>query len=417
MSWRHVAPAGTPIGLPTLGAWARRLASRRDAVAELADALCARQGATYCLPASTGRAALVLILRALSRLAAPDRNEVVIPSYTCYTVASSVMVSGLRPRVVDIDPSTLDFDRTALGRTDFSRVLAIVATNLFGLPSDMPALTALAREHGVYLVDDAAQSLGAMVGGRPSGMWGDAGLYSLDKGKNITAIEGGFALTADRQVAAILREESLSLHPPGTASIARDVLKLLVYAAFLPPRLYWIPNGIPWLGLGETPYLREIPLERYNHALAAMGLVMLGRLEAVNRERCANAGRLSTLVADVPGFQPIRVLEDASAVYLRYPLLAETRELRDHMFRELRAHGIGATASYPTAIVDIPELEAVMAEYAPQCPGGREVAQRLLTLPTHPFVSPSDLDVIHKVLVGRTRTAGATRLAAAAPRH
>jgi hypothetical protein len=45
------------------------------------------------------------------------------------------------------------------------------------------------------------------------------------------------------------------------------------------------------------------------------------------------------------------------------------------------------------------------------------VAQRLLTLPTHPFVSPSDLDVIHKVLVGRTRTAGATRLAAAAPRH
>ena len=78
----------------------------------------------------------------------------------------------------------------------------------------------MAREHGVRLVDDAAQAMGAAVDGRPSGTWGDAGLYSLDKGKNITAIEGGLAVTNDAEVAAALTAEARTLVPraPGPSS-------------------------------------------------------------------------------------------------------------------------------------------------------------------------------------------------------
>ena len=170
--WRQLAPAGTPIGASALLGWAARLGRGGRPVDDLAAAVQARQGVHACVPVATGRAGLVLLLRALARRAGPARDEVAIPSYTCYTVAAAAVVAGLRPRVVDVDPETLDFSEAALDAVDFSRVLAIVPTNLFGLPSNLPALAARARAHDVFLVDDAAQALGAAVGGRASGTWG-----------------------------------------------------------------------------------------------------------------------------------------------------------------------------------------------------------------------------------------------------
>ena len=184
----------------------------------------------------------MLLLRALARRAGPGRDEVAIPSYTCYTVAAAVVLAGLRPRVVDIAPETLDFSAAALDAVDFSRVLAIVPTNLFGLPSNLPALAARARAHGAFLIDDAAQAFGAAIGGRASGTWGEAGLYSLDKGKNITAIEGGLAVANDAATADALREEARCLAAPAGNAVARDAVKLLAYAVLLRPWLYGSPT-------------------------------------------------------------------------------------------------------------------------------------------------------------------------------
>ncbi|MEO5821853.1 MAG: DegT/DnrJ/EryC1/StrS family aminotransferase [Vicinamibacteraceae bacterium] len=411
---RHVAPAGTPIGVGTLGRWAARAATTPDAVDRLAAAICDRMGVTQCTPTVTGRAALVLVLRALARLGPAERTEVVIPSYTCYTVAASVLSAGLRVRVVDVDPRTLDFDRPALEQVDFRGVLAIVPTNLFGMPSDLPYLEALARAHGVRLVDDAAQAMGASVGGRLSGTWGDAGLYSLDKGKNITAIEGGLAVTRDPDVAAAMRVEAQALTAPAAAQSARDAVKLLAYAVLLRPWLYWIPNSLPQLQLGTTPYLPVIPFEQYNRLLAAMGLVMLDRLDDINAARVATAARVADAAAGAPGLTTVPVVAGGRAVYLRYPLLADTRERRDLLIERLRVRGIGATGSYPTSIVDIPELSALMAPFQAHCPGGRSMAERILTLPTHAFVSGRDLSVIHDTLHAPGAVT-ATSVAAAAP--
>src|SRR6185436_10114869 len=118
-------------------------------------------------------------------------------------------------RLVDLNPETLDFNLDELRRADFTRVLAIVATNLYGLPNDMPAIAAIARDRGVFLIDDAAQSMNASVGGRPCGTWGDAGIFSFDKGKNVPAIDGGIVVTNDDRVAAALTAECEPLATPG----------------------------------------------------------------------------------------------------------------------------------------------------------------------------------------------------------
>ncbi len=396
---RLVAPAGAPIGASVLGTWLLSLPRSSDAAAALARAVCARQGVATCVPCVTGRAALVLILRALATLAPPHRRHVVIPSYTCYTVAASVIQAGLSPRIVDVALDTLDFDRAALEGVDFDDVLAIVPTNLYGLPSDLPYLDALAKARGVHVIDDAAQALGASVGARPSGTWGIAGLYSLDKGKNITTIDGGLAVTSDPALAAALERLALTLEPRSRSAVAKDTVKLIAYAALLRPWLYWLPTLLPGVSLGTTYFPEHIVLERYAGALAAMGVAVLPTLDALNARRRASAHALDQASAGAPGISPIRPHPEAEPVYLRYPLLASSRAHRDALVEACAARGIVASGSYPRSLIDVPELAAHIDPRHP-CPNGQAVAERILTLPTHPYVTAADLVAMRDLLHG-----------------
>src|SRR5690349_9790989 len=110
MAMRYVAPAGAPIRVADLARAAVSTAVGGDVSARVRDVFRRRFGVRHALLASTGRAGLTLILRALRARASAGRSEVVLPAYTCYSVAASVVKAGLTPRLVDILPETLDFD-------------------------------------------------------------------------------------------------------------------------------------------------------------------------------------------------------------------------------------------------------------------------------------------------------------------
>ena len=150
----------------------------------------------------TGRGAMSFLLRCLAlEKVRSSRRRVVIPSYTCYSVVSSVLKAGLEPLVCDIDPTTLCYDDGQLESLDFDKVLAIVSANLYGLPDNLARLEALASKNGAYLIDDAAQSYGATAAGRPVGGFGDAGILSFDKGKVVTSINGGAIVVSNEKLA------------------------------------------------------------------------------------------------------------------------------------------------------------------------------------------------------------------------
>ncbi len=389
--FRHVAPAGAPIRAADLVAGLAGLAARGDVRARLEREVRERFEVACCVPVSTGRAALALLLRALSDLGPPDRREVVVPSYTCYSVPASVVKAGLRPRLVDVDPATLDFDHARLERMDTARVLAIVATNLYGLPNDLPRLAEFARQRGIFLVDDAAQAMGAQVGGRASGTWGDAGLFSLDKGKNVSAMDGGLLVTRSPRVAAAIERRAAALPPAAAAGTARDLAKLVAYAALLRPWLYWIPNGIPQLGLGRTEYRTDFPEHAYSSLLAAVALRMLPRLDHFTAERRDHAAALLNALDRVPGLTAVAPLPASHPVYLRLPLLVTDPGARAPLLDALGRAGIGATASYPSSLADVPALAPDLHERPADVAGGRFVAERIVTIPTHPYVTADDV--------------------------
>ena len=388
-TFRHVAPAGAPISVTDLARWAGTALSGRDVPALLKEALTERLGVRHAFLTSTGRAGLTILLRSLRRLAPANRTEVILPAYTCYSVAASVVKAGLIPRVVDISADTLNYACDELKSTDFSHVLAVVATNLYGLPNDLPALAQLARSRGVFLVDDAAQSMGASVGGRPSGTWGDAGLFSFDKGKNVSAIDGGVVVTGSDDVASALDQEMRGLPSESARDAGVLAAKALVYFAMLRPWLYWIPHRLPQLELGQTVFTTDFPLTRPARSQSALALTMLGRLDQFTKARVATAAALLEGLPTTRGLRPIQPIEGSTPVYLRFPLLAPDETSRQTLLARLNAAGIGATGSYPRSIVEIADLDRL--------PDGRrvvvgvDVARRILTLPTHPFVSPSDV--------------------------
>lgn len=388
---RYLAPAGAPIRVGDLARWCAASVSAGDVTAELHAAFAARFGVRHSFVTSTGRAGMTLLLMALKKLAPASRVEVVVPSYTCYSVAASVLKAGLQPRIVDISPEDLGFAPGALDEVDFERVLAVVATNLYGLPDDLPALAQRARDRGVFLIDDAAQAMGAKVGGRWSGTWGDAGLYSFDKGKNVSAIDGGVVVTNSSEIAAALDDEMRHLERPGIAASGLHCVKALAYFAMLRSGLYWIPQGIPQLKLGTTAFTTDYPLARLNRTAISLGLTMLDRLESFTAARSATAAALLDGLRGVPGLQTIAPVADSEAVYLRLPILVRDPARRRALVARLNEAGIGATMSYPKSLADLDELRDATRGGASRFPGGRQVADGIVTLPTHPFVRPSDV--------------------------
>lgn len=393
---RTLAPSGTPITLRDIGSWVSSFASPERTLEEFRAAVCERFSVKHCFFVSSGRAALCVLFSVFKDMDGRQRREVVLPSYTCYSVPSTVAKSGLRVRICDIDPDTLDFSKTELERTDFSNVLCLVTANLYGLPNDLPWLERFARDKGVFLIDDASQCMGGLAAGRFSGTFGDAGVFSLDKGKNITSLQGGIIVTDSDEIARAVRAKIEALPSQPAEQLASYAAKLLAYAALLNPSAYWLPSRIPFLGLGKTVYSTDYPVEKYNPMLGGLAATLFKRFEQITEARVRNGQEYLRVLGSIRGIRPVDTVDRTSPVYLRFPVLAEDSLTRAVLLSELERRGMGATASFPRSIADLDEIKSIVSSSA--AVNGRAVAERIMTLPTHPFVTADDIHKIAHIL-------------------
>lgn len=405
---RFVPPAGTVLQLRDLAGWWRG-ALRPDAEMErLEEALRRRYGTKHLFFVSTGRAGMTVLLRVLAE-ASGGRNELVTPGYTCYSVAASAVRAGLKVRPVDVDPRTLDYLPSALTQLDFDRVVCLASANLYGIPANLPGLEALARERGVAFVDDAAQCLDGRVGDRWVGTFGDAGLFSFDRGKNVTTLQGGVVVCRSPELADRLQHAFRNFPAPQAIPAMADVVKLHLYALLLHPRLYWIPNGL--LPLGQTPFDTDYPTTQYSPLLAPVGTSLLRRIETITADRVARGEELARKLTGSPGLT-VPGNPGAQAVYPRFPAVFDDERTRDRTLAALRARGFGASGSYPLALMDVPGLAPHLAPGLDDTPGARRVASGILTLPTHSYVTQQDLQTMIEIVRG----SGDQRRGASGPR-
>jgi perosamine synthetase len=159
-------------------------------------------GVPHGIAVSSGTAGLHLCLRALG---VGEGNEVILPSFTFIAAGNAVLYERAKPVFVDIEPRTLNLDSGKLERSITPRTRAIIVVHTFGHPADMDPIMDIARKHGLPVIEDACEALGARYRGRPAGGIGDFGVFGFYPNKPITTGEGGMVVTRDSQMADTIR--------------------------------------------------------------------------------------------------------------------------------------------------------------------------------------------------------------------
>jgi perosamine synthetase len=393
---RHLPPAATPIGLRDL---ADALVASPGMIDDFRRALTRYLGVRACFLAATGRAALYLLFETLQEDSLPARRQVVLPAYTCPSLVKVVEAANLVPRLVDIAPETMTYAPEELASAIGDETLAVVLVHPFGIPQEVGWVHALAREARATLIEDAAQSLGAKVGARRAGTVGDCGLFSLGPGKALSTGGGGIVCTQDAALAERLRITWQRLPTAGAAaSVAATARLALMTAAFHPTGWYWAAKaGVQRVGESEATW--GFALRPFTAGQAAVGTRLLPRLDAINRERRLRAELYRAALGVVPGVHvPAPSPKEAlaqGAIYVRLPLLLENEERRDRLHKALCAAGIGAGRMYQKTLAEFFPIYAKGAY-----PGAEAVARRLLTLPTHHYVTGPEIERALALVVG-----------------
>jgi perosamine synthetase len=160
-------------------------------------------GCAHGIAVCNGSVAIDVALGAL-QIGAGD--EVILPTFTTISCASAIVRAGAVPVVVDCEPDTWNMDPTLVAAKITSRTKAIMVVHIYGLPMDMDPIIALARKHGLSIIEDAAEQHGQTYKGRPVGSLGDIATVSFYPNKHITTGEGGMVLTNDESLADRCRE-------------------------------------------------------------------------------------------------------------------------------------------------------------------------------------------------------------------
>jgi len=328
--------------------------------------------------ASSGRAALSVLLSALKQQY-PDKNEVVLPAYTSFSVPSAVVNAGLKVALYDLDAETLSPNLASLRNSLSAQTLCIVVCHLYGYPCDMDAIKAIAAARGIPVIDDAAQAMGAMYKGRQVGTLGTAGLFSLSRGKNITAVDGGIIVTDDDRLAATLTQ--ISLQQPQVTDTLIMLIKAVVLAVLLFPRVYWLPRSLPFLNIGASVFEPDFVIKTLLPFQAGIAREMLKRLSGINRNRQATAKALLDILRE-KGKKVFLPIVGAQPVYLRLPVLSAGDQ-------PVESPALGVVKSYPAALDEVVELQPHLVPTGKN-PVARNLAEHIVTLPTHEFVTEID---------------------------
>jgi dTDP-4-amino-4,6-dideoxygalactose transaminase len=318
------------------------------AVADLEHALAERIGVGHAIAVSSGTDALLCSLMALG---IGPGDEVILPAFTFFATAGSIARVGARPVFVDVDPRTFNIDPASIKAAVTGKTRAIMVVHLFGQCVDMDPINAIAAEHGLKVIEDAAQAIDATYHGRRVGTLGDVACLSFYPTKNLGGFgEGGMIFAGDEALATVIRqlrnhgESQRYIHQRVGGNFRLDTMK------------------------------------------AAILLIKLRHLDDFTARRRRNAARYDALLASAPVTPPF-VPEDHQPVYHQYTIQCDRR---DELRAFLADRKIGTAVYYPVPL----HLQACFAplEYhRGSLPVTEQLCDKVLSLPCHPMLGDEDL--------------------------
>ena len=330
-------------------------------VAEMEAQLAAFTGSKYCISVASGTEALLIAMMALG---IGRGDEVITTAFTFAATAEMIALLGATPVFVDIERDTCNLDVAQIEAKLTPKTRAIMPVSLYGQVADMATMNAIAAKHGLAVIEDGAQSFGAVYQDKRSCALSTFGATSFFPSKPLGCYGDGGALFTD------------------DAALAQAAREIRVHGQ-----------------QGRYHHTRIGVGGRMDTLQCAVVLAKLERFEWELAQRARIADRYESLLANVPGVQTIRVRSDRNSVYAQYTVIVEHR---DAVAAALKAQGVPTAVHYPRALNQQPAY----ARYCcPECcVNSRWAAEHVLSLPMSADLSGADQD----------RVVAALRLAVAA---
>lgn len=303
-------------------------------------------GAPYAVATSSGTTAIHLALLAAG---IGPGDEVITVSFTFTATASPILHVGARPVFVDVDPMTFTMDPRRIAEAITPRTRAIIPVSLYGHPPDMPAILGIARQHGLFVLEDASQAHGASLAGTRSGGWG-AGVFSFYPTKNMTTGEGGIITTHDEALA----ERARLLRQHGMRERYRPEI------------------------LGYNFRMTDIG--------ASIGLAQLPKLPAWNARRREIAARYD---AELQGVGCPSVRADVEHVYHQYTIrVARRAEFQP----QLAERGVGSNVYYPVPVHHQVPFRDIAGDR--ELPVTDRLTEDIMSIPVYPNLTDAEVDTV-----------------------
>ncbi len=341
-------------------------------VGEFEEAVAARVGAAHAVSVSSGTAALHAAAFAAGL---HTGDEAITTPLTFAATANCVLYQGATPVFADVSADTLNLDPAEATKRISAKTRAILPVDYAGHPADLAAIVAIARQHGLMVIEDACHALGAEFGGRRVGSIADMTVFSFHPVKHITTGEGGMVTTNDPKLAETLRR----FRNHGISSDARQRQSA-----------------------GQWHY--EMVLLGFNYRLpdivCALGIEQLRRLDANLARRREIAAQYSAAFREIPGVIPPAVRVEVNPAWHLYPMRLDLAKLtadRAQIFRALRAENIGVNVHYIPVHLH-PYYRERFGYKGGEFPVAEHAYERLLSLPMFHAMTAQDVkDVIAAV--------------------
>ena len=333
-------------------------------VSELEQRLAARIGAKHCISCASGTDALLLALLALKIGTVAGGNsddEVITSPFTFFATGEMITLAGARPVFTDIEPAGYNLDPEKLDAAITPRTKAILPVSLYGQPAEMDAINAIAARHGLAVIEDAAQSFGALYHGRHSGNLSTIGCTSFFPSKPLGCYgDGGACFTNDDALAAAMEE--LRNH-------------------------------------GQEGRYRHTRIAINGRLDTLQAAILLAKLEIFDEELTARAEIADRYTALLKDSVPTpHILPERTSAWAQYTIEVEDRAAIES---SLKGAGIPTAVHYPTPL----HLQPVYADLAHEMgwrsgsfPIAERAADRVLSLPMHPYLEPHQIEEIAEAI-------------------
>ncbi|EAR02774.1 DegT/DnrJ/EryC1/StrS family aminotransferase [Maribacter sp. HTCC2170] len=309
--------------------------------------------ANHAITVSNGTVAIHLAMLALG---IGPGDEVITPNFTYVASSNSILYVGATPIFVDIDPFSWNLDPSLIEAKISSRTKAILYTNVYGAPVEYNKLKRIADKHGIYLIEDAAESFGATYEEKMSGTLGDISTFSFFGNKTITTGEGGMVLTPHKKLADKIRK----LKNQGNSDTIRYYHDVLGYNY------------------------------RMTNIQAAIGVAQLGKIDDILELKRQLQRNYEEGLKDLVSFQ--RLPENSTSSYWMCSILFKSIDERENIINALEKANI-ETRPFFTPIDELPFYNKVE-----DCPHTKEVAARGMNLPSFPALKKNEQDRIIEII-------------------